>query len=75
MSDNIPPNKNETTTLKDVKQLGMWASLASLSYVFYTNLSFALYRDHHEEHEALNSIEVSATQNSRFVWLSGQDSI
>ena len=36
MSDNAPtpPEKNEST-LKDVKQLGLWASLASLSYVFW----------------------------------------
>ncbi len=34
MSDNTPPKKNEST-LKDVKQLGLWASLASLSYVFW----------------------------------------
>ena len=34
MSDTIPPGTNEST-LKDVKQLGLWASLASLSYVFW----------------------------------------
>jgi len=34
MSDNTMPVTNETT-LKDVKQLGLWASLASLSYVFW----------------------------------------
>jgi len=34
MSDAIPLSTNEST-LKDVKQLGLWASLASLSYVFW----------------------------------------
>jgi len=30
-----PENKQSETTLEDVKQLGLWASIASLSYVFW----------------------------------------
>jgi len=32
---NTEPNKHSETTLADVKQLGLWAAIASLSYVFW----------------------------------------